>query len=193
MDLNFRDSFLLQGAMNQAKNPAIPIDSFEKNWVDMARSQDVLVLLRQIIRVTDMHDKQLSRITGLTMPQLMTMQTLDAEGAITIGVLARKMNLAQATVTSILDRLELKGLVRRERSQTDKRKVLACPTQAGIELLKSAPTTLQDRFIDQFDHLPDWEQSMIVASLQHISGLLNADQIDAAPMLDIGALDRPIQ
>ena len=107
--------------MNQAKNPAIPIDSFEKNWVDMARSQDVLVLLRQIIRVTDMHDKQLSRITGLTMPQLMTMQTLDAEGAITIGVLARKMNLAQATVTSILDRLELKGLVRRERSHSRQR------------------------------------------------------------------------
>lgn len=159
----------------------------------MPKSQDVLVLLRQIIRVTDMHDKQLSRMTGLTMPQLMTMQTLESEGAITIGVLAKKMNLAQATVTSILDRLELKGLVRRERSQTDKRKVLACPTQAGIELLKSAPTTLQDRFIDQFDSLKDWEQSMIIAALQQISGLLEADQIDAAPMLDIGALDRHMQ
>ncbi len=159
----------------------------------MSKSQDVLVLLRQIIRVTDMHDKQLSRMTGLTMPQLMTMQTLNSEGPITIGVLARKMNLAQATVTSILDRLELKGLVKRERSQSDKRKVLACPTPAGIELLKSAPTTLQDRFINQFDNLQEWEQSMIIASLQHISTLLDADQIDAAPMLDIGALDRPMQ
>ncbi|SEF74439.1 transcriptional regulator, MarR family [Marinobacterium lutimaris] len=179
--------------MNQAKNSAISLDAEDKTWKDMPKSQDVLVLLRQIIRVTDMHDKQLSRITGLTMPQLMTMQTLDAEGAITIGVLAKKMNLAQATVTSILDRLELKGLVRRERSQTDKRKVLACPTPSGIELLKSAPTTLQDRFVGQFEGLKDWEQSMIIASLQQISGLLEADQIDAAPMLDIGALDRPIQ
>jgi hypothetical protein len=34
---------------------------------------------------------------------------------------------------------------------------------------------------------------MIIASLQHISTLLDADQIDAAPMLDIGALDRPMQ
>ncbi|KEA62755.1 putative regulatory protein associated with the ectoine operon [Marinobacterium lacunae] len=156
----------------------------------MPRSQEVLVLLRQIIRVTDMHDKQLSRMTGLTMPQLMTMQTLDAEGPITIGVLAKKMNLAQATVTSILDRLELKGLVRRERSQSDKRKVLACPTQEGLELMKSAPTTLQDRFVDKFSHLKEWEQSMIIAALEHVSGLLDADQIDAAPMLDIGALDR---
>lgn len=156
----------------------------------MSKNQDVLVLLRQIIRATDLHAKQLSRATGLTTPQLMTMQTLNTEGAITIGVLARKMNLAQATVTSILDRLELRGLVKRERSQHDRRKVLACPTTAGIELLKSAPATLQDRFIDQFDHLPQWQRSMIIAALEHIATLMDADQIDAAPMLDIGALDR---
>lgn len=159
----------------------------------MSKSQDVLVLLRQIIRATDLHAKQLSRATGLTMPQLMTMQTLDAEGAITVGVLARRMNLAQATVTSILDRLELKGLVKRERSQHDKRKVLASPTQAGTELFQSAPATLQDRFTARFEGLQEWQQSMIVASLEHISTLLDADQIDAAPMLDIGALDRSMQ
>lgn len=156
----------------------------------MEKSQDVLVLLRQIMRVTDMHDKQLSRMTGLTMPQLLTMQTLEAQSPITIGVLAREMNLAQATVTSILDRLELKGLVRREHSTTDKRKVLAVPTDAGTALLKSAPTTLQDRFVKQFDRIQSWEQSMIVASLERVTALLDADDIDAAPMLDIGVLDR---
>ncbi len=159
----------------------------------MDKSQDVLILLRQIIRVTDMHDKQLSRMTGLTLPQLMTMQTLETEGAITIGVLARKMNLAQATVTSIIDRLELKGLVRRERSQSDKRKVLVSPTAAGTERLQSAPTTLQDQFVHRFTALEAWEQSMIQASLQRVATLLGADQIDAAPMLDIGRLDRPPQ
>lgn len=159
----------------------------------MSNSQDVLVLLRQIIRVTDLHARELGRMTGLTMPQLMTMQTLESEGPITIGVLARKMNLAQATVTSILDRLEARGLVKRERSQSDKRKVLACPTEAGIRLLQSAPRTLQDRFIGHFDNLPQWQQSMVLASLQHIAALLDADQIDAAPMLTIGALDRSMQ
>ena len=159
----------------------------------MDKSHDVLVLLRQIIRVTDMHDKQLSRMTGLTLPQLMTMQTLEAEGPITIGILARKMNLAQATVTSIVDRLELKELVRRKRSDSDKRKVLVCPTATGTELLKSAPTTLQDLFVRRFSALESWEQSMVEAALQRVAILLDADQIDAAPMLDIGSLDRPPQ
>jgi DNA-binding MarR family transcriptional regulator len=105
-------------------------------------------------------------------------------------MLAKEMNLAQATVTSILDRLERKELVRRERSHTDKRKVLACPTEAGLELLKSAPATLQDTFIREFEDMHDWEQSMIVASLERVSHILGAHHIDAAPMLDIGALDR---
>lgn len=156
----------------------------------MEKSQDALVLLRQIIRATDLHDKHLSRLTGLTMPQLMTMQTLRISGPLTIGMLAREMNLAQATVTSIIDRLERKGLVRRERSHTDKRKVLACPTEAGLELLKSAPATLQDTFIREFEDMHDWEQSMIVASLERVSHILGAHHLDAAPMLDIGALDR---
>lgn len=156
----------------------------------MQKSQDVLVLLRQIIRATELHDKHLSRVTGLTVPQLMSMQTLHQQGAMTVGALAREMNLTQATVTSILDRLERKALVTRVRSQEDKRKVLVYPTDAGLELLKSAPATLQNIFVEQFDRMPSWEQSMVVASLERVANILGAHTIDAAPMLDIGALDR---
>ena len=156
----------------------------------MQKSQDVLVLLRQIIRATELHDKQLSRVTGLTMPQLMSMQVLHMQGPMTVGTLANQMNLTQATVTSILDRLEKKQLTTRVRSQEDKRKVLVYPTGEGLALLKSAPATLQDRLISAFEEMQEWEQSMIVASLERISSLLGADSIDAAPMLDVGPLDR---
>lgn len=37
----------------------------------MDKSQQALVLLRQIIRATDLHDKHISRSTGLTPPQLL--------------------------------------------------------------------------------------------------------------------------
>lgn len=156
----------------------------------MQKSQDVLVLLRQIIRATELHDKQLSRVTGLTMPQLMSMQTLHMQGPMTVGALAKEMNLTQATVTSILDRLEKKQLVTRVRSQEDKRKVLVYPTDEALDLLKSAPATLQDRLITAFEQMQTWEQSMIISSLERISSLLGADTLDAAPMLDVGPLDR---
>ncbi|KAA0875174.1 MarR family winged helix-turn-helix transcriptional regulator [Nitrincola tapanii] len=156
----------------------------------MQKSQDVLVLLRQIIRATELHDKHLSRDTGLTLPQLISMQTLHQHGPMTVGALAKEMNLTQATVTSILDRLERKQLVTRVRSQEDKRKVLVYPTAAGLDLLESAPAPLQSILIEEFEKMAEWEQTLIVASLERVSNILGAHKLDAAPILDIGALDR---
>lgn len=159
----------------------------------MENSQKALVLLRQIIRSTDMQDKEISRMIGLTLPQLIVMQTLREIGQTTPGELSKEIVLTQATVTSILDRLEKKELVIRERGSEDKRKVWVSLTHSGIELMKGAPATKQDIFVRNFDDMQPWEQSMIVASLERVSYMLNAQHLDAAPVLDIGQLDRPLK
>ncbi|MBN0988508.1 MULTISPECIES: MarR family winged helix-turn-helix transcriptional regulator [Amphritea] len=159
----------------------------------MENSQKALVLLRQIIRSTDMQDKDISRSTGLTPPQLMVMQTLRENTQLTTGELAKEMVLTQATVTSILDRLERKELIARERGIEDKRKVWVSLTEKGVELMKGAPTTQQDIFVRNFEDMQNWEQSMIVSSLERIAFMLNAQHLDAAPLLDIGELDRSQQ
>ena len=157
----------------------------------MNKSQDALVLLRQIIRSTDMQEKEISRSTGLTLPQLMTMQTLRLSAPITTGELAKEISLTQATVTSILDRLEKKDLIQRERGTDDKRKVWISLTPQGVELMKGAPTTQQDLFTRRFDDMQSWEQSMVVSALERVAFMLDAQHLDAAPMLDIGQIDRP--
>lgn len=156
----------------------------------MENSQRTLVLLRQIIRSTDMQDKEISRSTGLTLPQLMVMQTLRESLRLTTGELAKEMAITQATVTSILDRLEKKSLIARERGTEDKRKVWVSLTDSGLELMKGAPTTQQDIFVRHFEDMQTWEQSMVVASLERVAFMLNAQHLDAAPVLDIGQLDR---
>lgn len=156
----------------------------------MDKSQDALVLLRQIIRATDMQDKEISRCIGLTLPQLMIMQTLRLSAPISTGELAKEIFLTQATVTSILDRLEKKGLISRERGKEDKRKVWINLTSEGGELMKGAPTTQQDRFTRGFDDMQSWEQSMVVSALERVAFMLDAQHLDAAPMLDLGQLDR---
>ncbi len=157
----------------------------------MDKSQEALVLLRQIIRSTDMQEKEISRLTGLTLPQLMTMQALRQVSPVTTGELAKEVSLTQATVTSILDRLEKKELVTRERGVEDKRKVWISLSPKGLELMKGAPTTQQDMFTRRFDDMQDWEQSMIISALERVSFMLDAQHLDAAPMLDIGQIDRP--
>lgn len=156
----------------------------------MNESQKSLVLLRQIIRSTDMQDKEISRLIGLTLPQLIVMQTLREIGQMTPGELSKEVVLTQATVTSILDRLEKKKLVLRERGFEDKRKVWISLTDEGIELMKGAPATRQELFVRHFEDMQPWEQSMIVASLERVAYMLNAQHLDAAPVLDIGQLDR---
>lgn len=152
--------------------------------------EEVLIALRRVIRATDLHSKYLAKTTGLTAPQILLLQTLRDKGQVTIGELAQEMSLSQATVTTILDRLEKRQLVYRQRSQTDKRKVHAYLTETAVETLKSAPIPLQDRFTREFSKLDEWEQAMIMSALKRVAQMMDAQHLDASPVLDIGLLDR---
>ena len=156
----------------------------------MSRMEEVLVALRRVIRATDLHSKHLAKTTGLTAPQILLLQTIRDKGEVTIGVLAHEMSLSQATVTSILDRLEKRALIYRERSKEDKRKVHAYLTDQAAEVLKEAPIPLQEHFTRQFADLQEWEQTMIISSLQRVAQMMDAQHIDASPVLDVGLLDR---
>lgn len=152
--------------------------------------EEVLVALRRVIRATDLHSKHLAKTTGLTAPQILLLQTIRDKGEVTIGELAGQMSLSQATVTTILDRLEKRHLVYRERSKEDKRKVHAYLTEDAVNILKNAPIPLQEQFARQFDDLQEWEKTMIISALQRVAQMMDAQHIDAAPVLDVGVLDR---
>lgn len=170
---------------------AQPIDwTSYLDGVDLDSIDDVLVALRRVIRATDLHSKYLAKTTGLTAPQILLMQTLRDKGQVTIGELATDMSLSQATVTTIIDRLEKRGLVFRERSTEDKRKVHAYLTDEGQRMLLHAPMPLQDQFARQFADLQDWEKTMIISSLQRVAHMMDAHHLDASPVLDVGMLDR---
>lgn len=156
----------------------------------LGRIDEVLVALRRVIRATDLHSRHLAKTTGLTAPQILLLQTIRDRGEVTIGELATDISLSQATVTTILDRLEKRGLVYRKRSNEDKRKVHAHLTTEAQEILKNAPIPLQEQFTRQFGDLHEWEQTMIISSLQRIAKMMDAEHIDASPVLDLGLLDR---
>lgn len=147
--------------------------------------------LRRVIRATDIYSKKLAKTTGLTAPQMLLLQTIRSRGELTIGELATAMNLSQATVTTIMDRLEKRQLVSRQRSTVDKRKVHARITLEAASTIEQAPVPLQQNFSTRFDALDEWEQTMIISSLQRVAKMMDAEHIDASPVLDIGAIDRP--
>jgi DNA-binding MarR family transcriptional regulator len=156
----------------------------------MAISHDaVLVALRRIIRATDIYSQKLRRTVGLTTPQLLVLRTVQRTDDMSLGGIAHELSLSQATLTTIIDRLEARGYLTRERTGEDKRRVYVKLTAAGREALTRAPDLLQDRFVRRFSTLPDWEQSMIAAALQRTAALMDASELDASPVLSIGDID----
>ena len=89
----------------------------------------------------------------------------------------------------ILDQLQAKGLITRERSGTDRRAQVIHLTDHGKETLLRAPSPLQDKFAKALLSLSDSEQSTISLALERIVELMEAEDIDASPVLDTGKLN----
>lgn len=152
-------------------------------------AKHVMAALRRIIRAIDLHSRALVHKYGLTGPQLVVLKELVESSPQTVSGLAAAVSLSQATVTGILDRLERKEMVCRIRDHVDKRRVMVSPTPTAENALAGAPPLLQEHFTRAFDQLPDWERTQILSSLQRIVALMEADDVEAGPILTTGPLD----
>jgi DNA-binding MarR family transcriptional regulator len=147
----------------------------------------VIVALRRVIRAVDLHSRSLVESHGLTGPQALILKALQ-NGNLSAGRLATRVSLSQGTVTDILNRLEQRGLIKRLRDTQDRRRVIVVATDAGLALLEQSPPLLQERFVQRFNNLQDWEQTQLLASLQRIAAMMDAEEIDAAPVLSSGSV-----
>ncbi|MFP4376261.1 MAG: MarR family winged helix-turn-helix transcriptional regulator [Spirochaetales bacterium] len=155
--------------------------------------QMVLSALRQIIRAMDIRSRYLAKTVGLTVPQLVVLRAIDEYDQIPIGRIADEVSLSQATVTNIVDRLEQRGLLRRERGGTDRRKVWLQVTTEGSALLAKSPDILDKEFVDAFEKLQPWEQSQILASFQHVSAMMHAQNLNSSLLIVSEALPNSAQ
>ncbi|MGD2118611.1 MAG: MarR family transcriptional regulator [Chromatiales bacterium] len=151
-------------------------------------SEDILIALRRIIRAIDQHSRKLIQSHGLTGPQALLLHEIVRNGSLTGSQLAQRASLSQATVTDIVKRLEKRQLLERSRDAVDRRKLLLRATAQGEALVKKSVPLLQESFQARLAELPPAEQRQLLDSLQHIALMMNAEDLDAAPMLISGSL-----
>lgn len=144
--------------------------------------------LRRIIRAIDLHSRLLVQRHGITGPQLIVLREIAAAGLISAGDLTQRVSLSKGTVSGILERLEKRGLVVRQRGDEDRRQVLVKTTNECAEILASAPSLLQEQFVRKFTSLQDWEQSQILSSLQRVVSMMEAEEIEAGAVLTTGPI-----
>jgi DNA-binding MarR family transcriptional regulator len=149
-------------------------------------SDQILVALRRVIRAVDQHSRKLVQAYGLTGPQALLLNEVVRGSRLSAGEIAERVSLSQATVTDIVTRLESRGLVERSRDPHDRRRVLVCATAEGKRIHRRSVPLLQESFVRRLDELEAWERSQLLASLQRIAAMMNAEDLDAAPVLASG-------
>jgi DNA-binding MarR family transcriptional regulator len=150
-------------------------------------NDEIVVALRRIARAIDLHSRRLAQEFGLTGPQVVLLKSLTRDGAMHVAELAKSINLSHATVTDILNRLEKRELISRTRSSKDRRQIMVKPTTKAITLMKRSPPLLQERFSAQLQQLHDWELLQILSVLQRVALMMDADDLDASPLLATGS------
>ncbi len=170
----------------------VPLDPQELAPRQLNERVDLRVLsaIRRIIHSVDLYSRELAAKSRITSPQLVCLTTLAERGAMTATTISREVFLSPSTVVGILDRLEEKGLVRRERMSKDRRVVTVTITEAGSKLASGAPSPLQNRLTEALTVLPLPEQIAIAKSLERVVNLMEAQNIDAAPILETGPINK---
>jgi len=98
--------------------PTPPIAPETRPEVD-AIVETIIYLYTESRRLT----KGMAREVGLTGPQLTVIKLLETFENLSLSSLSERIRAQNSTVTGIIDRMEREGLVRRERSTTDRRVV----------------------------------------------------------------------
>lgn len=147
----------------------------------LERSSDTLIALRRILHTLEGNERAMARASGLTQAQLLVLHSLRRNGQEMPRDIARALGVGQATISVQIDRLEARGLVRRERRQADRRAVWVILTEIGRSLIEQTPDPLQDRFTRRFEQLAPWEQAMLLAATERLSTLFDAEHTTPFP------------
>jgi len=126
----------------------------------------VMQSLRRIIRAVSLYSHQLAATYKITAPQLVCLLTIVNEGPLNLSRLSKQVFLSASTVVGILDRLEEKDLITRQRDHKDRRLIKVQATPKGEDLAAQTPSPLPTALANALKQLPELEQATIALSLE---------------------------
>ena len=138
------------------------------------QEREVLAALGRILRAAGSGIREAGRSAGLGASHLLVLQLLEVEGPRKAGEIAKELSFSKSTITAILDTLEERKFILRDRHEADGRSVLVSLTDAGKRALALIPDTFQSHFLERFNKLPDWERALVLSALLRVSDLLAA-------------------
>ena len=104
----------------------------------------------------------------LTPPQYYVLATIGYSGRLPFGGIGVKMMVTVSNLTGIVDRLEQKGMVVRERDKEDRRVIYVKLTDKGSRIYNVAVSTFEKSVADVFSSLDKSEQKELSSLLRNL-------------------------
>ena len=116
----------------------------------------------------------------MTPPRFHVLSRVVRQGPLDMGTLHDAMHVTKSTLTSVVDGLVGDGLIGRDRSPTDRRRVVLHPTEEGRRVLDTLRQIRCSHLEHALNTLPVNDIAVVERSLDAIVGFLKrADQGDA--------------
>jgi DNA-binding MarR family transcriptional regulator len=144
--------------------------------------RSILDSIRRIVRALRVASRAAEKEVGLTGAQLFVLHHLAEAPALSLNDLAERTKTHQSSVSVVVQRLVDRGLVARERSGSDARRVELTLTTQARALLRKSPGAAQDRLIDAVERMPPTSRRRLAGLLDGLVRDIGADE-GAVPML----------
>ena len=118
----------------------------------------------------DLFERHVGQPFGLRKVEYSLLMLLLANGPMVPKRLARTLTLSNPNLTLLLDRLQERGLIRRERNERDRRSQNIVLTDAGLALARDAAAAAQPMERELLDRLSAAERAMLIELLRKAAG-----------------------
>ncbi len=145
---------------------------------------DTMQSLRRIFKALQNYSHEVFTKFGITGPQLWVLKNISQDGKLSLGELSQRMYLHPSTITGVIDRLERKDFVIRERDIDDRRVVRVQLTPKGKELAGRAPHPVQGKMIYGLRRLKKDRLSSIREAVQTLVEIMEAQNLKVTFFFD---------
>lgn len=127
------------------------------------RALDAYIKLRRAVNAVSLREGEVMRAAGLTESQFGALEALLHLGPLCQHELAGKVLKSAGNMTTVVDNLERRGLVKRRRDGEDRRVVTVHLTASGRDLVRAVFPRVVEVLVDAFSTLSATEQQQLAA------------------------------
>jgi len=131
-------------------------------------AKNIVQDLRVVVRTIQAHSRWVEKQCGVSSVQLWAMWELFSSPGQKVSDLSRSLSIHQSTASNMLDKMEEKELIRRDRSGPDQRVVQLFLTKKGSDLLSVAPRPAQGAVQDALNRMSDEQLNILKRGLDSL-------------------------